>query len=119
MAIGEPDVKYEYDVEITVKKIKHVFHYYECLDCGTIFTSEVPPGLRGEVQYGSGIQALALALTNTVNASMNKTAMFLSGITLGELNPCEGYITSLCVRSSAQRDVFMSIQAIIWYTIQR
>ena len=95
VAVGEPEIKYEYDVEIAVKRIKHIFHYYECLDCGTIFTAATPPNLRGKAQYGSGIQALALSLTNTVNAAMNKTSMFLAGLTLGELRPCEGYIAKL------------------------
>lgn len=102
VAVGEPEVRYEYDVEIKVKKIKHIFHYYECLECGTIFISEIPPGLRGEVQYGSGIQALALTLTNNVNAAMNKNAMFLAGITNGELTPCEGYIAKLQKRAAGQ-----------------
>ena len=102
VAVGEPEVRYEYDVEIKVKKTKHIFHYYECLECGTIFISEIPPGLRGEAQYGSGIQALALTLTNNVNAAMNKNAMFLAGITNGELTPCEGYIAKLQKRAAGQ-----------------
>lgn len=97
---GESEVKFEYDVEITVKKIKHVFYCYRCLDCGTEFQSVYPPSLRGDVQYGPGIQSLALSLTNTVNAAMNKTAMFLSGLTGGELSPCEGYVAKLQTRAA-------------------
>ena len=52
------------------------------------------------MQYGSGLQALALSLTNTVNAAMNKTAMFLKGITASELTPCEGYISKLQSRAA-------------------
>ena len=97
---GESEVKYEYDVEIVVKKIKHVFYYYECLDCGTVFTSKYPIHLRGEAGYGSTLQTLALTLTNNVNAAMNKNAMFLAGITSGELHPCEGYIAKLQKRAA-------------------
>lgn len=97
---GECDIKYEYDIEIIVKKIKHVFYHYECLDCGTIFSSKYPIHLRGDVGYGSTIQALALTLTNNVNAAMNKNAMFLSGITMGELTPCEGFIAKLQKRAA-------------------
>ena len=46
------------------------------------------------------LQALALSLTNTTNAAMNKTAMFLAGITGGELTPCEGYIAKLQKRAA-------------------
>ena len=97
---GQTEVKYEYDVRITVTKVKHEFPYYQCLHCGTVFRSSYPGGLRGNVQYGSELQALALSLTNTTNAAMNKTAMFLSGLTGGELTPCEGYIAKLQKRAA-------------------
>lgn len=97
---GKSEVKYEYEVTIGVKKIKHIFYGYECLDCGEIFQVRCPDGLRGDVQYGSMLQALVLSLTNTTNAAMNKTAMFLAGITGGELTPCEGYIAKLQKRAA-------------------
>ena len=56
----------------------------ECNNCGTVFRSQIPPDLKEKVQYGSGLQAFALSLTNTVNAAMNKASMFLAGITSGE-----------------------------------
>jgi len=97
---GESEVKYEYDVRIKVAKIKHEFFYYKCNNCGTVFRSQIPPNLKEKVQYGSGLQALALSLTNTVNAAMNKTSMFLTGITGGELCPCDGYIAKLQARAA-------------------
>ena len=98
--IGKSDVKFEYDVQIKVIKIKHEFFYYECNNCGTVFRSKIPPNLKEKVQYGSGLQAFALSLTNTVNAAMNKAAMFLAGITGGDLTPCEGYIAKLQARAA-------------------
>ena len=65
-----------------------------------MFRSQIPPSLKEKVQYGSGLQAFALSLTNTVNASMNKASMFLAGITGGELTPCEGYIAKLQARAA-------------------
>jgi len=97
---GESEVKFEYDVRIKVVKIKHEFFYYECSNCGTVFRSQIPPNLKEKVQYGSGLQAFALSLTNTVNAAMNKASMFLAGITGGELMPCEGYIAKLQARAA-------------------
>lgn len=97
---GESEVKYEYDVRIKVVKIKHEFFYYECNNCGTVFRSQIPPSLKEKVQYGSGLQALALSLTNTVNAAMNKASMFLAGITGGGLTPCDGYIAKLQARAA-------------------
>lgn len=97
---GESEIKYEYDVRIKVVKIKHEFFYYECNNCGTVFRSQIPPNLKEKVQYGSGLQAFALSLTNTVNAAMNKASMFLAGITDGSLTPCEGYIAKLQTRAA-------------------
>ena len=94
----ESDVKYEYDVRIKVVKVRHEFFYYECNDCGIVFRSQIPPNLKEKTQYGSGLQAFVLSLTNTVNASMNKVSMFLAGITGGELTPCEGYVAKLQTR---------------------
>ena len=97
---GEAETKYEYDVRIHVVKTRHDFYYYECNNCGTVFRSQIPPHLKENVQYGSSLQALALSLTNTVNAAMNKVSMFLSGITGGELAPCEGYVAKLQIRAA-------------------
>ena len=97
---GESEVKFEYDVRIKVVKIKHEFFYYVCNNCGTVFRSQIPPNLKEKVQYGSELQAFALSLTNTVNASMNKVSMFLAGITGGNLTPCEGYIAKLQTRAA-------------------
>lgn len=97
---GEYESKYEYDVEIVVKKKKHIYYFYQCNDCGTVFSSRYPIYLRGNAGYGSTVQALALTLTNNVNAAMNKNAMFLAGITCGELKPCEGYIAKLQKRAA-------------------
>lgn len=97
---GESEVKFEYDVQIKVIKTKHEFFYYECNTCGTVFRSQIPPNLKEKAQYGSGLQALCLSLTNTVNAAMNKASMFLAGITGGELTPCEGYVAKLQARAA-------------------
>lgn len=94
------EVKYEYDVCITVKKIKHEYYCYRCLDCGTLFRSQYAPNLRGNVQYGSSLQALTLSLTNTVHAAMGKTSSFLAGITNEILTPCEGYVAKLQKRAA-------------------
>lgn len=97
---GRSEAKYEYDVRVKVVRVRHVFYEYRCDDCGTLFRSVIPPDLKEEAQYGSNIQALALSLTNTVNASMNKVSMFLNGITNGELAPCEGYVAKLQKRGA-------------------
>ena len=56
---GEYEVKYEYDIDVVVKKKKHVFYYYQCLECGTIFRSKYPRNLR------SGVHTAAACCTTT------------------------------------------------------
>lgn len=103
---GEYEEKYEYDIEVQVKNKLHRFWLYECQDCGEIVRCGVDPGLRAECQYGEYLQALALSLINTVNAPINKAAMFLDGITGSELTPCEGYISKLQKRSAKKLTQF-------------
>ena len=103
---GECDVKYEKEIEIIEKLKKHVYHYYRCTKCGGYFRSEIAPNLKEKVQYGSNVQALALSLMNTVNASMNKTAMFITGISNGWVTPSEGYIAKLQARAARSLEDF-------------
>ena len=91
---------YEYDVEVKVKKIRHRYYLYLCMLCGTTVKSAEGPDFRSQCQYGSGVQALALSLMNTVNAPMNKVSMFLKGISGDELSPCEGFIAKLQSRAA-------------------
>ncbi|MBR4777734.1 MAG: transposase [Lachnospiraceae bacterium] len=103
---GEYDVKYEKEIEIVEKLRKHIYYYYRCIRCGGLFRSEIAPNLKEKVQYGKNVQALALSLMNTVNASMNKTAMFIAGISDGWVTPCEGYIAKLQARAGRDLEVF-------------
>lgn len=105
---GESNNKYVYDVEIKVKKIKHVYYIYRCQTCGQLLRTKIEPGTKEQCQYGPTVQALALSLTNTSNSPINKTAMFLNGITGNELSPCEGYISKLQRRAATGLNTFMN-----------
>ena len=105
---GECEVKYEVDIKIDVVKKRHEYYIYECSDCGEWFRTGIAPGLRAECQYGPVVQASALSLMNTVNAPINKVHMFLSGLTGGQIAPCEGYIAKLQQRASSALDPFMA-----------
>ena len=65
-------IRDEYDIEVKVKKIRHKFYEYECLDCGTIIKSDIPLDLHGKNQYGKGIKALLLTLSNYGFVSYNQ-----------------------------------------------
>lgn len=97
---GEYEDRYEYDVEVKVIKRRHRYYLYLCMLCGATVKSAEGPDFRSQCQYGSGVQALALSLMNTVNAPMNKVSMFLKGISGDELSPSEGYIAKLQPRAA-------------------
>lgn len=97
---GEYEEKWEYDIRIDVQKILHKYWLYECANCGEMVRSGIDPKQKADCQYGPDLQALAISLMNTVNAPINKTAMFLNGITGGDLRPCEGYIAKVQARAA-------------------
>lgn len=97
---GKYEDYYEYDVEVNVIKRRHRYFLYLCLLCGETVKSAEGPDFRAECQYGPGVQALALSLMNTVNAPMNKTALFLGGITGNAINPSDGFIAKLQSRAA-------------------
>lgn len=97
---GKTEEKFETDVEIRVRRKKHVYYLYECADCGTVVKTCNSPDLRAGNQYGPNVQAIALSLMNTINAPINKVPVFLSAITGGQVSPCQGYIAKLQKRAS-------------------
>lgn len=105
---GEYEERYEIDIEVNVKKMRHKFFLYQCGDCGEIVRTRIDPNLWAECQYGPMVQATALSLMNTTNAPINKTALLLSGMTEGEVCPSGGYIAKLMKRAAGKLDPFMS-----------
>lgn len=105
---GRTEEKYETDIEIKVKRTKHVFYVYECADCHTEVTTSFAPDFRAQCQYGPNIKAMALSLTNTTNAAMNKVPLFLEAITNGEVRPSEGFVAKLQKTASKRLATFKS-----------
>ena len=97
---GKYEDYYEYDVEVKVIKRRHRQYLYLCLLCGATVKSTEGPDFRSQCQYGPGVQALVLSLMNTVNAPMNKVALFLRGMTGEAISPSEGFIAKLQSRAA-------------------
>ena len=97
---GEYEDHFEYDVVVKVIKRRHRYYLYLCQLCGAMVKSAEGPDFRSQCQYGPNVQAIALSLMNTVNAPMNKVALFLAGITGKEISPCDGYIAKLQSRAA-------------------
>ncbi len=103
---GEYEDHYEYDVKIKVIRKRHRYYLYQCLICGTIVKSADGPDFRSQCHYGPNVQAIALSLMNTVNAPMNKSGLFLGGITNEGIHPSDGYIAKLQARAAKGLEQF-------------
>lgn len=104
---GNVIVKDEYEYRIIVEKIRHEFVEYQCACCGKIFCKEIPVHLKEENQYGSSIQATALGLMNIGNVPINKVQRIIEGLTIGEIDLSEGYISKLQRRASIKLEKFI------------
>lgn len=98
--------KDELDYEVRVVKKRHVFKEYRCDKCGKIFRTG-NPALKAENQYGSVIQAMALALLNLGSVSINRTQRLLSGLTSETLSVSQGYLSKLQKRFSRKLTSFV------------
>lgn len=100
--------KDEFDIEINVKKRRHEYRIYKCMDCGATVRLQIDNRLKEKNQYGSHVQALALSMMATGNVAVNKVRMLLSGMTDGLMCPSEGFICKLYKRASKNLQVFMA-----------
>lgn len=101
----------ELDFEIVIKKKRHNFYKYQCNKCKEIVMCEVPQRLWGENQYGSNVQTLGLALVNLGDVSYKRTRDLIKGLTNGEIDPSEGYLTKLSKRASkALKDFVFDVE---------
>lgn len=86
------DVK---DYKIITINRRHYYKEYKCSCCGKIVHESIPNHLKEECQYGSNVKSLVLTLTNVGNVPFNKTRRILSGLSMDEIEPCEGYLSKL------------------------
>lgn len=100
--------KQELDYEVVLIKRKNKFVNYRCRDCGNEFHADIPNDLKEEIQYGKTVQALAVCLTNEIYTPFNKTVKLVTGITDGEINMSEGYVTKLQKRAANYLNNFIS-----------
>lgn len=103
---GEVKEKDELDFKIVVVKRRHQFKEYKCKECGKKFHQNIPNNLKEDNQYGPQVQALELALVNQANVTINKAQKITYGMTGGEIDLSEGYISKLQERASKNLNDF-------------
>ena len=104
---GEVKEKDELDYKIVVVKRRHKFIEYKCEECGKKFHEEIPNNLKEENQYGPEVQALELTLMNQANVTINKAKKITYGMTNGEIDLSEGYISKLQERAAKKLEGFI------------
>lgn len=92
---GKEIIRDEIDYEMVVNKIRHKYQVYQCLKCGKEVHAEIRKDLKQEVQYGKEIKALVLNFINTGNISIHKIKRIIEGMSEGQINLSEGYISKL------------------------
>lgn len=100
MKTGKTITKDETDIEVKAIKRRHIYEVCWCPCCGKEKHLPIPNNLKEDNQYGANVQATALSLMNSCNVPINKVGQFLSGITDGAVEPCDGYIAKLQKRNA-------------------
>lgn len=95
------------DYKIVTYNTRHDYIEYKCSCCGKIIHELIPNHLKEECQYGSTVKTLALTLTNVGNVPFNKAKRIISGLSMEEINPCEGYLAKLQKVSSKKLNDFI------------
>lgn len=99
--------KDELDYEVVVIKKRHRFPVCRCTSCGHKSHHPIPTKLKEDNQYGEHVRALALALMNIGNVSVNKVRKMLYGLSEEEINPSEGYIIKLQRKAAKELTIFL------------
>ena len=104
--------KDELDFEVVVIRRRHIYPEYVCENCGKRVCRPIPDNLKEENQYGTQTQALALALMNVGNVSMNKAGRVICGLSQGDVYPTDGYIAKLQRRAADKLQTFIRDMAV-------
>ena len=92
----------EYEIDITIKKIRHHFIPTQCPKCHLEEKPEISQYLTAPNQYGSNVKAMILSLLNQGFVSINRTSELIAGFTSGVIVVSDGYIAKVQQRVSEQ-----------------
>ena len=95
------------DYKIIVNYTEHEFMEYKCNCCGKTVHAPIPNHLKEDIQYGSNVKSIALTLSNVGNVALNKIRRILNGLSMEEIDPCEGYLVKLQKNASKSLTSFI------------
>ena len=78
-----------YKIDVKVKTVITMYKIYDakCPVCNKMNSAKLPEGLRGNVQYGEGVRAISVLLTNYAMVSYDKTSKILGDVFGVKLSP--------------------------------
>ena len=93
------------DIEIIITKTRNNIHNYKCNCCkkNVSANDNLPRG----VVYGDNLNAICLSMMNEANTPLNKVTSLISGMTNGEINISEGYLSKIQNKCSKNLDKFI------------
>lgn len=92
------------DVKMVVTVTEYYAIEYRNRKTGARYHATFPPEINNEVNYGTGLKALAFYLNNYCNVSIEKTKEFLSELTDGVIEMSAGMINGLGSKISANTE---------------
>lgn len=104
---GKDEVRDIADYEVKIIKHRHVFKGYRCTICGKEFHDDIPTGLAAENQYGSAVQAMALALLSLGFVSVERSRELVIGLMRNKIKPSAGYLFKLTHRAAKKLKKFI------------
>ena len=99
--------KDELEYKLVVIKRRHNFRECRCPECGRIVSTPIPCYLKEDNQYGSNVQSLCLTLMDIGNVPINKVKRIVNGLSDGEIDLSEGYISKLQKRAAGKLNKFI------------
>jgi transposase len=74
------ETRYELDINIEIETTAHQVLSVQCPQTEALFSGSFPAHIRGTMQYGVNIEALAVSLNTVGMVSINRTHEILSGV---------------------------------------
>ncbi len=93
------------DFNITISKVRNKVYKYYCSSCNETISAN--NNLKPGTSYGNNVNASAVVLMNEANVPINKVRKHITGLTNGEINLSEGYISKLQKITASKLDTFL------------
>lgn len=93
VSCGVTDTRYEVDIVVETKVIRHRSLSFVCEKTGTVLSGTFPDNITATMQYGNNLKALAISLNIIGMVSVNRTHKILSAVF--DIPICTGTIHSM------------------------